>query len=172
MNSEDLKDLGIISSKLKSNTLKWDDEGTMALNRLKNSFMTKDFEIAVPDGNVIPLIFTDASDNQTAGVLYFISVDELEISPDILPDVDINQRLKTHLENFDIIATPIMKNYENILDFAIAVYYHYNKASYPSSNHVISEIINSIIKILPQITFLVSSEEKDLTKKEQEQVIF
>ena len=36
MNSEDLKDLGIISSKLKSNTLKWNDEGTMALNRLKN----------------------------------------------------------------------------------------------------------------------------------------
>ena len=167
MNSEDLKDLGIISSKLKANSLKWDQEGTQALNRLKNSFRTKDFEIAVPDGNVVPLIFSDASDMQTAGLLYFISVDDLEISPDLLPDIKLKDRLKSHLENFNIIAAPLIQNCENILDLAINTYYHYIKVTNPSDNYVISEIINAIIKILPQITFLVYSEDKELTKEEQ-----
>jgi hypothetical protein len=151
MDSEDLKRLGILSTKLQGNTLKWDKEGENCLAFLKESIRLKPYLIHIPNENCLPLLFSDSSEHTVSGVLYYLPINLLEISPPVLPEIEKSQQLNRHLENYNLTCTPLLKENDKFLDFLVQTYYHYNSSSNPSSDHVKLQIINSLRLLMPQL---------------------
>ena len=158
MQADDLKHLNILSTKLKSNKLSWDDEGERSLAHLRLSLKNREFCLHVPDGQCLPLLFADSSEHSAAGVLFFLKIENIE---DVInyPDeksIPVNKLLRAHNEKFKIATTPLTHEHTNILEFACSVFYHYHDSDIKRNAHVIQLIVDSLIRLTPQVNYKIN----------------
>ena len=151
MQADDLRNLNILSTKLKNAKLNWDEEGEKCLVELKQSLMTRDFNLNIPDSEYIPLLFSDASDHCAAGVLYYLKIDSIIDTEAQYPNIKQSEALKNHNEHFNIATTPLTEKVKNILEFVCEVFYHYNSSDVKRNDHVLSLIVGSLLILMPQL---------------------
>lgn len=151
MTSEDLKKLGILSTKLKNNTFVWDAEGEECLAHLKTSLETQPFLINIPSKETIPLLFTDSSDHTVAGILYHLPIDLLQYAPPTLPDIQKSDVLKKHLDEHKIVATPLTEKTSDFLEFLSTIHRHYRCSPDLSINETKNVIIDMLQTLMPQL---------------------
>ena len=161
MQADDLMHLNLLSTKLKNNKLTWDDEGERSLAHLRLSLENRDFCLHIPDGESLPLLFSDSSEHSCAGVLFFLKIENINDAinyPDekVLP---INDLLLAHNKRFNIATRPMTEPYSNILDFVCEVFYHYHDSDNRRNAHVIQLLIDSLIRLLPQVAYKINYNE-------------
>ena len=151
MTADSLKDLNVLSSKLKNSKLTWDTEGDEALMRLKTTLESTNLLINVPDCHHVPLLFSDASVSCAAGILFYLKIDDIEDPDMTYPDIKPSEMLSDYNKKFNIATTPLTEITKNIFDFICNVFYHYHPSDNKRNSHVISLVINSLIILTPQL---------------------
>ena len=149
LNLEELKALGALPTFAKKGKLLWTEEAEDHMIFLKESLQRLDLQILIPPQNSISILYTDASDHTLAAMLFYAPLSIFEKESDDIVTKPMDDKIRTHVDKFDIPIVPISEITQNLITFMETVYYTYNYSINPSSESFRKRLLSELILLSP-----------------------